>query len=90
MGTSTFFRKAAYFQEPQATFGNESTTREWNLVCNEVTHVIGSNQYDDKVADVISKIRTAIGIAGAFGINVDDFVDNALGGVTSLITGAIR
>ena len=90
MGTSTFFCKAAYFQEPQATFGNESTTREWNLVCNEVTHVIGSNQQDDKVADVISKIRTAIGIAGAFGIDVDGFVDNALGGVTSLITGAIR
>ena len=90
MGTSTFFCKAAYLQEPQATFGNESTTREWTLVCNEVTHVIGSNQQDDKIADVISKIRTAIGIAGAFGIDVDSFVDSALGGVTSLITGNIR
>ena len=39
--------------------------------------MIGSNQYDDKIADVISKIRTAIGIAGAFGINVDGFVDDA-------------
>ena len=90
MGTSTFFCKAAYLQEPQATFGNESTTREWTLVCNEVTHVIGSNQQDDKVADIISKIRTALGVAGAFGIDVDSFVDSALGGATSLITGAIR
>ena len=90
MGTSTFFCKAAYLQEPQATFGNESTTREWTLVCNEVTHVIGSNQQDDKVADIISKIRTALGVAGAFGIDVNSFVDSALGGATSLITGAIR
>ena len=86
MGTSTFFCKASYFQEPQATFGNESTTREWNLVCNEVTHVIGSNQQDDKIADVISKIRTAIGIAGAFGVNVDSFVQGALDTVTDLFT----
>ena len=90
VGTSTFFCKAAYLQEPQATFGNESTTREWTLVCNEVTHVIGSNQQDDKVAEIISKIRTALGVAGAFGIDVDSFVDSALGGATSLITGAIR
>ena len=52
--------------------------------------MIGSNQQDDKIADVISKIRTAIGIAGAFGIDIDRFVDNALGGASSLITGAIR
>ena len=90
MGTSTFFCKAAYLQEPQATFGNESTTREWTLICNDVTHVIGSNQQDDKVADIISKIRTALGVAGAFGIDVNSFVGNALGGVTSLITGAIK
>ncbi len=90
MGTSTFFCKAAYLQEPQATFGSDSTTREWSLICNDVSHIIGSNQQDDKIAEVISKIRTAIGIAGAFGIDVDRFVDSALGGASSLITGAIR
>lgn len=90
LGTSTFFCKAAYLQEPQATFGSDSTTREWTLICNDVTHVIGSNQQDDKIADVISKIRAAIGIAGAFGIDVDGFVDSALGEASSLITGAIQ
>lgn len=90
MGTSTFFCKAAYLQEPQATFGSDSTTREWSLVCNNTTHIIGSNQQDDNIADIISKIRTAISIAGAFGIDVDRFVDSALGGASSLITGAIR
>lgn len=90
MGTSTFFCKAAYLQEPQATFGSDSTTREWSLICNDVTHIIGSNQQDDKIANVISKIRAAISIAGAFGIDVDRFVDSALGEASSLITGAIR
>ena len=88
MGTSTFFCKTAYLQEPEASFGTDSTTREWTLICNETSHVIGSNQYDDKLAGILSSISSAIGIAGAFGIDVAQFVDNALSSATSLIAGA--
>ena len=87
MGTSTFFCKAAYLQEPEATFGTDSTTREWSLICNEVSHVIGSNQQDDKIANILSTITSAIGVAGAFGIDVGQFVGNAIGSATSLING---
>lgn len=85
LGTSSFFCKAAYLQEPEATFGTDSTTREWTLVCNEVSHVVGSNQVDDKLANILGTITSAIGIAGAFGIDVGQFVNNAVGSVTSLI-----
>lgn len=88
MGSSTFFCKAGYFQEPEATFGTDNTTREWTVVCNEVSHVIGSNQQDDNLSNVLNTIRSAIGIAGAFGIDVEQFVDNAISSATSLITGA--
>ena len=87
MGTSTFFCKAAYLQEPEATFGTDSTTREWSLICNEVSHVIGSNQQDDRIANILSTITSAIGVAGAFGIDVGQFVGNAIGSATSLING---
>lgn len=87
MGTSTFFCKAAYIQEPEATFGSDSNVREWSLVCNEVSHIIGSNQQDDNLANVLSSIRSAIGIAGAFGVDVNSFVDNTLGAVSNIITG---
>lgn len=88
MGTSTFFCKTGYFQEPDATFGTDSTTREWTLICNDVSHVIGSNQQDDDLANILSTISSAIGVAGAFGIDIGQFVDNALGSATSLIVGA--
>ena len=87
MGTSTFFCKAAYFQEPEASFGTDNTTREWSLICNEVSHVIGSNQQDDRIANILSTITSAIGVAGAFGIDVGQFVGNAIGSATSLING---
>lgn len=87
MGTSTFFCKAAYFQEPEASFGTDTTTREWSLICNEVSHVIGSNQYDDKIANILSTITSAISVAGAFGIDIGQFVDNAVSSATSLIVG---
>lgn len=86
MGTSTFFCKAGYFQEPDATFGSENTTREWTLVCNSVSHVIGSNQQDDDLATILSTISKAISVAGALGINVNQFVDSALSSVTSLLS----
>lgn len=88
MGTSTFFCKAAYFQEPEATFGTDSTTREWMLICNEVSHVIGSNQQDDNIANVLGTITSAISVAGAFGIDIGQFVDNAIGSATNLIVGS--
>lgn len=88
MGTSTFFCKAGYFQEPEATFGTDSTTREWTLICNDVSHVIGSNQQDDNLANILSTITSAISVAGAFGIDIGQFVDNAIGSATNLITGA--
>ena len=88
MGTSTFFCKSAYLQEPEATFGTDSTTREWTLICNDVSHIIGSNQYDDRLANILSTISSAIGVAGAFGIDVGQFVDNAISSATNLIVGA--
>lgn len=88
MGTSTFFCKAAYLQEPEATFGTESTTREWMLICNDVSHVIGSNQQDDRIANILSTISSAINIAGAVGVDVGQFVNNAIDSATSLIVGS--
>lgn len=87
MGTSTFFCKAGYFQEPDASFGNDNTTREWTLVCNNVSHVIGSNQQDNQIATVLSTISKAISAAGALGINIDQFVDSTLTSVNNLISG---
>ena len=57
------------------------------LICNEVSHVIGSNQQDDRIANILSTITSAIGVAGAFGIDVGQFVGNAIGSATSLING---
>lgn len=88
MGTSTFFCKTGYFQEPEATFGTDATTREWTLICNDVSHIIGSNQQDDNLANVLSTITSAISTAGAFGIDIGQFVDNAISSATSLIVGA--
>ena len=87
-GTSTFFCKAAYFQEPEVSFGTDNTTREWSLICNEVSHVIGSNQQDDKIASILGTITSAINVAGAFGIDIGQFTSNAINSVTSLITGS--
>ena len=88
MGTSTFFCKSAYLQEPEATFGTDSTTREWTLICNDVSHITGSNLYDDRLGNILSTISSAIGVAGAFGIDVGQFVDNAISSATNLIVGA--
>lgn len=87
MGTSTFFCKAAYLQEPDASFGTDSTTREWTLICNDSSHVIGSNQQDDNIASILSTITSAISAAGALGIDISQFVDNAIGSATNLILG---
>lgn len=90
LGTSTFFCKAAYLQEPSSSYGTDNDTREWTLICNSVSNVIGSNQADDKLSKILSTISASIGIMGALGIDVGGFVDSALTSATNLISGIFR
>lgn len=85
LGTSTFFCKSAYFQEPEIGFGNEPDSNNWELVCNNSSLVIGTNEQNDEVSRIISHIRTALQVAGAMGLDVDSFVKDGIGNIRDMI-----
>lgn len=86
MGYSTFFCKAAYIEEPETSHGDSVNQTEWTLICNDVSNVIGGNQADDALANIISSISTFIGMAGAVGIDLSTLADTATGIASQAIT----
>jgi hypothetical protein len=85
LGTSTFFCKSAYFQEPEVGYGNEAEANTWELVCNNSTLVIGSNETNDEVSKIINHIRSALQIVGALGVDVESFIKDGVDNVRNMI-----
>lgn len=77
LGTSTFFCKAAYIQEPNLSLGTDVQQTSWDLVCNDVSLVIGTNEQDNTLASILSTLSTVIGITSAVGVSVSSLTDTA-------------
>lgn len=85
LGTTTFFCKAVYIQEPNMALGNEEASVEWELICNSVSFTIGGNDMDSKLPKILSQISTAVGVMGAIGMNVGGFMEAAASKITNFI-----
>lgn len=87
MGFSTFFCPSVYIEEPATSHGSEVGQTEWTLVCNNVSNIIGGNRSENStLPNIISQMRTFIGMAGAVGTDLSAFLEAGLDNLAGFIT----
>lgn len=78
MGDSKFFCKTAVIEEPETSHGTTLGQTEWELVCHDVQNVIGGNQQDSMLSEILSSISMAISLAGVIGLDLQGLLNEAL------------
>jgi hypothetical protein len=59
-GDTMFFAKDVWIEQvPEQVFGKDMSVREWTIVCNDVTSIIGGNSED---VDSVTEALQAVGV----------------------------